>query len=119
MLVVRPSLTHNASSVRYIRIKRQNQTFCFHCSPSETVQDLKEKVVVAANQHCGGDEANKISASLLQICQSTEGFSSKLDDSTGVADLPDVLYVVLKVSDDEWEPVDVESTDLEQDTSTS
>lgn len=72
--------------------------------------------MTAANQHCGDDDANKISANLLRICKDTDG-SSMLEDTDSVADLPEVLYVVLQVSDNEWEPVDVMSTEFTQEAS--
>ena len=104
---------------RYLRIKRHNQTFCFLCEEKDTVLSVKERVVAAANQHCGPDEANRISADLLRLLTTTTN-TTVLDDTDTLGgcgllkrDGNDVLHVVLKVADDEWESVDVMSTDLE------
>ena len=114
------------SSDRYLRIKRHNQTFCFLCEAGDTVYSVKERVVAAANQHCGNDEGNQISADLLRLLTTTStGHNGShlpqvLDDDDTLAgceslkrDGNDILHVVLKVADDEWESVDVMSTDVD------
>lgn len=111
-------------------MKRRNQTFCFLCDASDTVLSVKEKVVKAANQHAGEEISNKISTDFLRLLQADtvtilqdtdilgdcEGLAAT---AAAVANDTAVLYVVVKVADDEWETVDVVSTDMDDTTSTT
>lgn len=87
------------------------------CESGDTVQSLKERVATAANQHCGDDEANQISPDLLRLLTVNNDVLEDKETVGGCETLKrdgnDVLHVVLKVSDDEYESVDVMSTDLE------
>jgi len=102
---------------RYIRVKRRNQTFCFLCEVGDTGKIIKEKVATAANQHCGDDEANQISPDLLRLLTVNNTILEDTDTVGSCESLKrdgnDTLHVVVKVADDEYESVDVMSTDLE------
>jgi len=82
------------------------------------VGTVKQKVVAAANQHCGDDAANEISADLLRLLTVTNTVLDNDNETLGECeslkkDGNDVLHVVVKIADDEWEGVDVVSTDME------
>ena len=90
------------------------------CEEKDTVLSVKERVAAAANQHCGPDEGNRISADLLRLLTNATHRPVVLEDDNTLSgcvalkrDGNDVLHVVLKVADDEWESVDIMSTDLE------
>lgn len=78
--------------------------------------------MAAANQHCGEDDGNKISAEFLRLLK-TDSNTTILNDAdslndcelvtTGDGDNDVVLHVVVQIADDEWESVDVVSTNLE------
>ena len=102
---------------RQIRVKRKNQTWFFLCDESDSILSLKEKVASAANQHCGDDEANKISAELLRFIKAND--HTVVEDDTLLRDCgfkkDDGLFnVILKIADDEWESVEIVSTELEE-----
>jgi len=97
-------------SYSYIRVKRRNQTFCLLCNNSDSVQTVKEQLAMAAKQHLDNDavvDANDMrllyNGSVLQDDETLQDFK---DDS--------VLHVVFKVADNEYEPVDIVSTDLQE-----
>ena len=121
---------------RYIRVKRRHQTFCFLCDKGDTVGSLKEKVAAAAQQHKG--DAHPAAALRLLLTSTTSTAAAATADnpsssSVGAAgtvvleddaetlgncpglkhDGSDLLHVVVRVADNEWESVDVLSTDLE------
>jgi hypothetical protein len=60
-----------ARELRYLRVKRRNQTFCFVCEDTDTVLDVKRKVFAAVSQHSedGPDNDNDgpSSAESLQL----------------------------------------------------
>ena len=97
-----------------IRVKRNNQTYCFLVDTSDTVASVKQKIVEAANQHSGEDAANKISTELIRILKD----ETVLDDSQSMQEAEinenSNLFVVLKIADDEWEAVDVQSTEMDE-----
>lgn len=113
-----------------MQVKRRNQTFLFLCEATDSVRTVKERVVAAANQHCGSSDDdddddnsnnNKISADLLRLYASDT--VTVLLDATlikevegGLKDGGDaaVFYVVVQVADDEWEAVDVVSTEMDE-----
>lgn len=89
------------------------------CEDSDTVASVKKKVAAAANQHCGNDKANEISADLLRLLK-PDGSVLKEEDALQDCELnadDAVLHVVVQIADDEWEDVDVVSTELETGTS--
>ena len=119
---------------RYVRVKRQHQTFCFLCEPSETIRSVKEKVGAALAQH---EKANHTIPSIdafrllhadaartvlddtetiesIQSAPKTEEGSNKTPNDTVPALL---FYLVFPSSDaesgEEWEPVQVVNTDIE------
>jgi len=119
---------------RYIRVKRRHQTFCFLCDKGDTVGSLKEKVAAAAQQHKG--DAHPAEALRLLLTPKTTSTAATANDPSSVGaagtvtvlendaetlgncpglkhDGSDLLHVVMQVGDNEWESVDVRSTDLE------
>jgi hypothetical protein len=97
-----------------VRCKRRNQTFCFLCHSSDTILSLKEKIVDAANQHCGDDPANKISSELLRIMKGDNTILDNDDEEIAKSiQNNDVVNVVLKISDDEYEPVELETSTMD------
>lgn len=119
----------------FVRIKRHNQTFAFLIHSSDTVFSLKAKIAAAYNQHknsCNnnGNDIKKnddndddsMTPDDLQLLVSSDGtvLMEENDDQsittlaqcTGLKrDGEDILYVVRRISDNEWEPVDVVSTE--------
>lgn len=76
-------------------------------------------MAAAANQHCGDDKANEISADLLRLIKQ-DGTILKDEDALHDCELKAddaVLHVVVQIADNEWEEVDVVSTELEAATS--
>jgi hypothetical protein len=88
-----------------VRIRRKEQTFCIFCQPDHHGPDhLKEEVYRALS----GFEPEPVEVSDM-----------KLMDTTGkeVTDLSKLnneqeLHVVFRISDDQFEPVDVRNVDM-------
>jgi hypothetical protein len=74
---------------------------------------LKEQIVDAANQHCGDDQANKISPDLLRIMKGDNTILDNDDELSKSLRNNDIVNVVLKISDDEYEPVELETSTLD------
>jgi hypothetical protein len=75
---------------------------------------LKEQIVAAANQHCGDDQANKISPDLLRIMKGDNTILDNDDDELSKSlRNNEIVNVVLKISDDEYEPVELETSTLD------
>ena len=129
---------------RFIRIKRRNQTYGFLCDlSSDTVLDLKEKIVEAVNQFSSSandnDNVTTDSIRLLLPDQSTiledtnllQEYEDDLKNSkkhqqrgSSAATPPPppssstqfdaLLYLIFKVTDDdEYEAIDIISTEME------
>ena len=93
----------------YIRIKRRNQTFCLLCNHTDSIQSVKEQLAMATKQHM--DDA-AVGAEDMRLLWN----DSILQDSDTLRELKDdcVLHLVFKVADDEYESVDIVSTDLQE-----
>lgn len=83
-------------------MKRKNQTFCLLCEG--TVGDIKKQVKDALEQH--GTEVDD-----LRLLKD----ETVLDDNSSLDEIADnsILYCVLKVSDNEYEQVQIDSTDMQ------
>jgi len=115
-VVTQCSLTHDVH--RYIRIKRRNQTFCFLCNASDTVAQLKAKVAAVVKQHPAGGKASDDDDEETLIMQLIHPESTDIledEDLLSEYELKDnaVLHVVFEVADNEFETVDIQSTDLQ------
>lgn len=85
----------------YVRVKRRKTTFFLRCEPSETVQDLKQKL-----ESLNGQPANDQRLFLAAT-------SEMLDDSRSLAkqkiDNDAVLALAYRLKDSyDWEPINVE-----------
>jgi hypothetical protein len=88
---------------RYLRIKRENQTFFVMCSPSHTIKYLKDQVALATKHEYETDQMRL----LLPIDSTILNDDDKLETHQDQIKNESELYLVLKISDDEWEPVKV------------
>jgi hypothetical protein len=107
-----PFAIHRLQSTvcRYIRVKREKQTFCLLCSAEDTFGTVKEQLAAAMQQH--GSENTASNSMRLLLPDATVLDSDKtLSEHDIKSDA--VLHLVLAISDSEWEPVDIHSTDLE------
>lgn len=107
-IMLSPCVSHNDH--RFLRAKRRNQTFCFLIHATDTIEILKDKIVDAANQHCGNDPANKISSDLLRIMKPDHTILEDSDELSTKLKNNDIVHVVLKISDSEYELVELESS---------
>ena len=94
---------------RYIHVKRRNQTFCLLCDESDTVESLKQKIVQALQQH----STDEVPTMRLQLTTD----ATVLEDEQPLRHYQvkdnDVLHMVYAVSDDEYETVDITSTEVQ------
>jgi hypothetical protein len=99
---------------RYIRVKRRKQTFCLLCPANDTVQTVKQKLASALQQH-GPDSSDSPDESSMRLQLPGSDATVLEDDSILGNELKDdaVVYLVLAVSDTEWEPVDIEVTEIQ------
>jgi hypothetical protein len=95
---------------RYIRVKRRNHTFCLLCSAEDTFQIVKQKLASALQQH-DPDNSNN---SNMRLQTSGSDVNVLEDDAVVGNELKDdaVVHLVLALSDSEWEPVDIEFTEI-------
>jgi len=96
-------------SFSYIRIKRRNQTFCLLCNNTDSIQSVKEQLAMAAKQHLDDAEVGADDMRLLwndSILHDTDTLHELKDDS--------VLHLVFKVADNEYESVDIVTTELQE-----
>jgi len=87
----------------YIRIKRQSQTFFVTCNPDHTIKFIKEQIEVATKKELVADQLrlmlpHKKGAKILKDEDILQALEIKTDT---------VLHMVQKISDNEWEPVDI------------
>lgn len=88
----------------YLRVKRLNQTFCILCDADQTVQDIKETLSAALEQH-GGSKEN------IRLIQADSGLV--LEDDTKCVGLADdtVLHMVFQIDGEVYEAVDVTASE--------
>jgi hypothetical protein len=107
-------------TVRYLRIKRRNQTFCLLCQETDSFGQVKEKIVEIMQQHADiRPEQGSAVADEMRLIEASHGdpINDAYDDDTTIqaAQLKDdqVLYLVFRIADNEYEPVEIISTDLQ------
>eukprot|EP00980_Cylindrotheca_fusiformis_P014553 scaffold3924_cov109-Cylindrotheca_fusiformis.AAC.2 len=93
--------TMSSVASMYLRIKRRNQTFFIMCEPNHTIQYLKEQISLATKQEFQPSQMRL----LLPKDDSVLNDDEKLEKIEIKSEAE--LYLVLNVSDNEWEPVDV------------
>lgn len=86
----------------YVRVKRRKTTFFLRCEPSETVQDLKQKLEALSGQPA--EDQRLFLASTAEM----------LDDSRNLAKQKihndAVLALAYRLKDSyDWEPINVET----------
>lgn len=88
----------------YIRVKRKKTTIFVHVEPTDTIQDVKQKLQQLINQPADQQRLHKDGASL--------------DDSKRLTDLKiendDVVALTYLLEDGTWEPVDIASVEPEK-----
>lgn len=95
-------------------MKRKNQTYCFFCDASDTVLSLKKKIQNVLSQHPpdGKQEDDAIQMQLIHPDGPTV-----LDDEDKLVEYEikdnSVLHVAFEVADNEFETVEIQSTDLQ------
>ncbi|CAJ1932069.1 unnamed protein product [Cylindrotheca closterium] len=88
----------------YLRVKRHSQTFFITCDPGDTIRHIKEQVAIATKNELKPDDLRlllpnkKKGAAILKDEDTLQTLEIKSDT---------VLHMVSKISDNEWEPVDV------------
>lgn len=113
---------------RYLRLKRQNQTYFVVCQPSDTFGFLKEQVSLASGMAI---KPNQIRLMIPQAAKESKGpkppmitssgrspFKAQpplivVEDDSATLEAHDLknemeLFVVFQISDQEWEEVTVE-----------
>lgn len=123
----------------FIRIKRRNQTYGFLCDmTNDKLIDIKTKTVAAMNQFADDNTNNEtITTDSIRLMIPTVSSNDSNNDSTNDEDTtPSIIimeddnellseyeeilkknalfYFVLKVAENEYESVDIDSTDLEE-----
>jgi len=95
---------------RYVRVKRQNQTFFIPCLPDDKIQKIKSNIVVAlkGSERDSGVQADQMrlllpNSTVLEDDQTLNHYEIKNDD---------VLHVVFQITENQWEAVCVDSTDI-------
>ena len=88
--------------IRYLRIKRQNQTYFVTCNPDDTFGYLKEQVALANNGEYEAKQMRMILPKDSTILNDDDKISSREEIKS-----ESELYVVFAISDGEFEPVQV------------
>ena len=108
----------------YVRVKRKNQTFFIHTSPSDTFEYIKSEVVSAYNSSSGGDDNVTTTNMNLYIAPKTNNVVEKKDGDKTMSEkqeepkgpIPDAAILsdhdvknddVLYVTFDEGEEIDI------------
>ena len=96
---------------RYVRVKRQKQTFFVPCTEKSDIRSIKSSIVAALkNSDKDGDVTEDNMRLLLPAPKSTV-----LEDGKDLAQYEikndEVLNVVFQISENQWEQVYVEPTD--------
>mmetsp|Transcript_29205 Transcript_29205/g.70453 ORF Transcript_29205/g.70453 Transcript_29205/m.70453 type:complete len:103 (+) Transcript_29205:76-384(+) len=85
----------------YLRIKRHSQTFFITCNPDHTIKYVKEQIALATKDELKADQMRLLlpkKGTVLTDDATIQTLEIKSDT---------VLHMVSKISDNEWEPVDV------------
>lgn len=101
------SLSHilrfNCLLLSYVRVKRQSQTFFVTCNPDHTIRYIKDQIAAATKDELAADQLrlllpSKKGPKVLKDEDVLQALEIKTDA---------VLHMVQKISDNEWEPVDI------------
>ena len=90
---------------RYVRVKRYNQTYFVMCQPSDTFAFIKQQVALA-NPECLANHMRLILPKENIVLQDEDKVENYGDDIKNETE----LYVVFKISDEEWESVAIAET---------
>jgi hypothetical protein len=111
----------NKNVLRYLRIKRRNQTFCVLCQETDSIGQVKEKIVEIMQQHADLRPAQgSPAATEMRLIKASNGEpisdSSDDDNTIQAAQFKDdqVLHLVFHIADNGYEPVEIISTDLQE-----
>lgn len=98
---------------RYVRLKRQNQVYFVMCQPDDTVGYLKQQVALANKKEWKAEQMRVILPKGNTVLED----SDKLEEHEEIKNETE-LYVVFQISEQEWESVNIESTQAIGETST-
>src|SRR5690349_4183103 len=90
---------------RYVRIRRQNQTYFVVSSPKDTIQTLKEQVAIAAKDEWKAEQMRMIHPATHDVLQDTDTLESLEIRNE------DILHVVFQIGEGVWESVHIDSTE--------
>jgi prolyl oligopeptidase PreP (S9A serine peptidase family) len=90
---------------RYLRLKRQNQVYFVMCKPDDTVGYLKQQVALANKKEWKAEQMRVILPKDNTVLEDSE----KLEEHEEIKNETE-LYVVFQISEQEWESVNIEST---------
>lgn len=90
---------------RYLRVKRYNQTYFVMCQPNDTFAFIKQQVALA-NTECLANHMRLILPKDNIVLQDEEKVEKYGDDIKNETE----LYVVFKISDEEWESIAIAET---------
>ena len=97
------------AAIRYLRIKRLNQTYFVLCQEDDTIGYLKEQISIATK--------HTTKAEYMRIIQPIDNVPFE-DDEEKISKYEEIkneseLYVVFQISDEEWEGVHIEKTEAD------
>lgn len=98
-------LAHFLIGSRYVRLKRQNQVYFVMCKPDDTVGYLKQQLVLANKKEWKAEQMRVILPKGNTVLED----SVKLEEHEEIKNESE-LYVVFQISEQEWESVNIEST---------
>lgn len=91
---------------RYVRIKRQNQTYFVMCTPGDTIGYLKEQVALATKEEYKAGQMRMILPKDNTVLEDEDKLEKHEDEITNETE----LHVVFQISEGEWESVYIEDT---------
>lgn len=97
---------------RYVRVKRQNQTFFISCSPEDKILAIKQHIAVALQGRSEKDDG--VTADQMRLLLPAPK-STVLEDDRAISEYEEIendveLHVVFQISENQWEHVAVDST---------
>ena len=102
-------ITHtNTHTLRYVRIRRQKQTYFIMCQPDDTIGYLKEQICIATQNEYKPNQMKIILPKDTTKVLDSDNDSDKLKqyEDLGIENECE-LYVVFQISHDVWETVTV------------
>lgn len=98
-MLIRESYTVSLAP-RYVRVKRQNQTYFVTCNKEDTFSLVKEQVALA-NQDHSKDQIRLVVPKDGTIIEDDWTLEKFVEDAKDEFE----LFCVFQISDSEWEPV--------------